>query len=113
MVDVVISYAVLVDIGISYTALVEVETLKVGTSVTLSVAFSLLLFFLKHTNTAIMTIAAVVSTSSVPAATAPTISGILLTVAPVLCGGGVVEEATEVMKCVTTGSECRGIGLEL
>ena len=108
--DIGISYAALVDTGISYTALVDVEILKVGT---LSVTLSLFVFFLKYTNTAIMTVAAVMSTSSIPAAPAPAISGILLTVAPVLCGGGVVKGATEGMKCVTTGSEGRGVGLEL
>ena len=66
---------------------------------TLSVTFTLLVFFLRHTNTVTMMAAAVMSTNSVPATPTPTKSDISLT-APVLCGGGVVEGATEVMKCV-------------
>ena len=63
---------------------------------TLSVIF---IFFLRHANTVAMMAAAVMSTNSVPATATPTNSDISLT-APVLCGSGVVEGATEVMKCV-------------
>ena len=101
--------AVYAALGDSFTSLV----LDWYATLSVSMTFSLFFFFLRHTNTAIMTVAAVMSNSSIPAAPAPAISDILLTLAPVLCGGGVGEEATEVMKCVTTGSEGRGVGLEL
>ena len=100
--------AVYVALGDSFTSLV----LDWYATLSVSMTFSLFFFFLRHTNTAIMTVAAVMSTSSIPAAPAPAISDILLTLAPVLCGG-VGKEATEVLKCVTTGSEGRGVGLEL
>ena len=60
---------------------------------TLSVTFSLFVFFLRHISTMITMIVVVMSTNSVPATPTPTSSDISLVVAPsspLVCGGGVV-----------------------
>ena len=65
---------------------------------TLSVMFSLFLFFLRHTNTVIMMAAAVMSTNSVPATPTPTKS---VMIALVLCGIGVVETSAPATPTLT------------
>ena len=77
--------------------------------------FSLLVFFLRHTNTVTMITAVVMSTNSVPATPTLTNSDTLFMIAPVLCGGGVVGAAIVVTDTggVATGSESRDVGLEL
>ena len=78
---------------------------------TLSVMFSFLVFFLRHTNTAIMMTAAVMSTNSVPATPTPTKSDASFTE---LCRFG-VEAAFVVTdnEGVTTSSESKDVGFEL
>ena len=101
--------AVYAALGDSFTSLV------LDWYATLSLLFSLLDFFLRHTNTMIMMTAAVMITNSIPATPTPTKNDASFTIAPVLCEVGVVEAAIVVTDTggVVTGSEGRDVGFEL
>ena len=82
---------------------------------TLSVMFSLLVFFLRHTNTVIKMTAVVMSTNNIPATPTPIKNDVSFTIAPVLCKFGVVEAATVVTDTggVATGLEGRNVSFKL